>query len=116
MTKQEKIILRSAIDSNEGLLSPAILINSIAGRDRQSVENLVVQGYLEEVPRELSDNHHGYYTENFYRVTAKGLTLFAPGYTKLWLWIQHDIRTIVITVITATITTVITLSVQKLFE
>lgn len=116
MNTKEKIILKKAIESKEGLLSGATLINVIASRERQSVENLVVGKYLEEVPRELRDNNRGSYIETFYRVTAKGLAIFSPWYVKCWSWLQHDVRTIVLTIITAAITTVVTMSVQNFFE
>ena len=65
MNKNESEILKKSIDSKDGLLSPATLINSIAKRDQRSVENLVALGYLEEVPRQHPTLNGGYKTINF---------------------------------------------------
>lgn len=78
MNKKEKIILKKAVKYHQGLLSPAIMINSLAERDQKSVEVLVVNKYLEEVPRE----HNGEVI-NFYRVTAKG---YARNNIFKWFW------------------------------
>lgn len=83
MTKEEKIILKKAIKNKEGLLSPATMINGIAKRDQQSVENLVVKGYLEEVPRDKTGLQGNTYTVRFYRVTEKGL---ARVNLIKWIW------------------------------
>lgn len=107
MNKSEREILKKAIDSKDGLLSPATLINGIAKRDKRSVENLVALGYLDEVPRDHSGLNGSYYTINFYRVTAKGLFYFKAWHIKLWHNIKGDIRTIIISAITAIVTTLI---------
>ncbi len=83
MTKSEKEILKKLINDARGLLSPANLINVIANHDRRSVENLVSEGYLEEVPQDQL-REIGTYTINFYRATEKGLMVFAPLLKKVW--------------------------------
>lgn len=117
MTKNEKRILKVVVERHEGLLSPADLINGIAQRDRRSVENLVVKGYIEEVPQDMHGGMNGStYTLNFYRATERGLLVFAPWYTKIWAGMKGDIRTIVISGITALITSLIAIFIEKFLK
>lgn len=116
MNKQQKQILKSVVEHHKGLLSPADLINGIAKRDQRSVENLVAKGYLEEVPREHRDVQGGYYTINFYRATEKGLSTFLPWYKRFWIGAKGDFRTIFISVITALITSLIAIFLDRLLQ
>ena len=116
MTKKEKEILRKAIERKEGLLSPTTLINGIAEHDRRAVENLVAKKYFMEVQRDHKDINGGFYTINFYRITEKGLFEFAPWYQKIWIVIRGDVRTVIITIITAFITTLMTMFIEKIFH
>ena len=109
MTEKEKGILKLSIERKQGLYSPADMINGIAGQNRQIVENLVVKGYLEEVPTQIPTGT----TYNFYRVTHKGLMVFNPWYEKIWYNLKGDLRTVIFSVITAIITTIITVIVGK---
>ncbi|MFA6171024.1 MAG: hypothetical protein WCW77_02660 [Patescibacteria group bacterium] len=114
MTESEKIILRTVVNRG-GLLSPADLINGIAQRDRKSVENLVARGYIEEVPQDIGGVKLGStHVVNFYRATEKGLLAFSPWHVKIWSGIKGDIRTIIISVITALITTIIAIFLEKI--
>lgn len=116
MTENERKILKAVVDRG-GLLSPADLINGIAQRDRKSVENLVVRGHLEEVPQDVKGVRLGStYSLNFYRATERGLLVFSPWYMKMWHGMKGDIRTIVISAITALITSAIAIFVGKLFQ
>ncbi|MDP2695786.1 MAG: hypothetical protein Q8O87_00875 [bacterium] len=113
MTKYEKLILKAVVDRG-GLLSPADLINGIARQDRRLVENLVVRGYIEEVPQDMEGVRLGStYTLNFYRATEKGLLVFSPWYTRMWHVLRGDVRTMVIAAITALITSAIAIFVEK---
>ena len=116
MTENEKRILKAVVNRG-GLLSPADLINGIAQHDRKSVENLVVRGYLQEVPQDMKGIKLGTtYSLHFYRATEKGLLVFSPWYTKIWHGMKGDVRTIVISVITALFTTLIAIFVEKLLR
>ncbi len=116
MTENEKRILKAVVDRG-GLLSPADLINGIAQHDRKPVENLVVRGYIEEVPQDVKGIRLGStYSLNFYRATEKGLLVFSPWYIKMWHGLRGDVRTILIAAITALITSVIAISVEKLLQ
>ncbi len=113
MTENEKRILKAVVDRG-GLLSPADLINGIAQRDRKSVENLVVRGYLEEVPQDVKGVRLGTtYSLTFYRATEKGLLVFSPWYIRMWHGLRGDVRTIVIAAITALVTSAIAIIVEK---
>lgn len=116
MTENEKRILKVVVDRG-GLLSPDDLINGIAQHDRRPVENLVVRGYLEEVPQDVKGIRLGStYSLNFYRATEKGLLVFSPWYAKIWHGMKGDIRTVVVAAITALITSVIAIFVEKLLQ
>ncbi len=115
MNNIERNILEKAKSSNEGLLSPATL-NSMANQDKRSVENLVARGYLENVPVDKTNLHGGTYTLQFFRVTEKGLNVFEPWYEKLWFMMKGDIRTIIISVITAVIVTILTLLINHFLK
>ena len=113
MNKKEKEILKQVIEHPDGLLSPSTLINGIAHEDKRSIENLVAIGFLDEVPRERR-GFNGNYTINFYRVTEKGLIFFEPWHIKIWSNIRGDIRTIIISAITASITILIAIILNKI--
>lgn len=116
MTKNEQRILKAVVDRG-GLLSPADLINGIAQHDRKSVENLVVKRYLEEVPQDMKGiKSETTYSLNFYRATEKGLLAFSPWYIKLWQGIKGNIPTVIISAITALITSVVTILVGRFFQ
>lgn len=77
MTKKEKDILIKAHKAAQNEFSPADLVNGIAGHDQKSVDNLVIKGYFEEIPRDGYSHLDGTpYTINFYRFTEKGLAYF----------------------------------------
>ena len=114
MTKNEKRILKEVVGRG-GLLSPADLINGIARRDRRSVENLVVKGYIEEVSQDQGSRGHNY-TLNFYRATEKCLLVFSPWYVRAWHGLKGDLRTITIAAITALVTSVVAIFIGRLFQ
>lgn len=116
MTGNEKRILKAVVEHHDGLLSPSNLINGIAKGDNRSVENLVAGGYLEEVPRDHRDTNGGYYTINFYRATEKGLLKFAPWHKRIWVGVKGDVRTIVISAVTALVTTLIAIILDKILH
>ncbi|MDE2031217.1 MAG: hypothetical protein KGI58_03110 [Patescibacteria group bacterium] len=109
MTRKEKDVLKLSIERKGGLYSPADMINGIASQNRQLVENLVVKGYLEEVPTQIQTGT----TYNFYRVSHKGLMVFNPWYKRLWYFLKGDLRTVIVSVITALITTIITIVIGR---
>ncbi len=115
MTEEEKRILKAVVNRG-GLLSPADLINGIAQGDRKPVENLVVRGYIEEVPQDMHGGLGNTYTLNFYRATEKGLLVFMSWYVKTWSGIKGNIRTIIVSAITALITSLIAIFLEKILR
>lgn len=105
MRKEDKNILRQAVQSGEGLLSPSIMINSFAQQNRGKVEQLVARGYLEMVPERIHTDR----VVNFYRVTEKGLVQFDPWPAKLWFWFRGDVRSVIVSAITAVLVAAVTL-------
>jgi hypothetical protein len=116
MSNDEKKILRAVVNRGD-LFSPADLINDIAQHDRKSVENLIVRGYLEEVPQDMKGVKRGTtHSVLFYRATEKGLLVFSPWYSKIWHAMKDDIRTVVISAITALITSAIAILIGKMMQ
>ncbi len=73
MNKKESEILKKMLERNDGLFSPATLINSLSSGDRRSVESLVSQGYIQTV-FEIKEGHTGgSYSLISYSLTEKGL-------------------------------------------
>lgn len=115
MNNKEREILKKVVDQG-GLLPPVDVINIFAGHDRKPVDNLVVKGFLEEVPKEIKGIKLGTYTtENFYRATEKGLLVFSPWYTRAWGKIKDDLHTITVSVITATVTSLVVILLENIF-
>jgi len=110
MNKDEKEILKKAIKSNEGLISPANMINSYAGGIRRLPERLVSLGYFEMVPEEISTGT----VINFYRVTEKGFAVFYPLHKKVWYTLKGDVRITIVAVIISILTTLITLFIHSI--
>lgn len=109
MDKIEKAFLRKMIEWNEGLLSPATLFNGVGQHSSDKlIHKLITEEYIEEVPHTINEKHY-----TFYRTTEKTRSIFYPTYKKLWFFIRGDIRIIIISVVTALMTTIITLILQK---
>jgi len=104
MLKQEKDILKKTVDARQGLLSPMEFINGICQRDEKSAHSLIATGFIEEVPHKVHDRDY-----IFYRATKKGRAVFYPLHKKAWHAIKSDIRTVIVSVITALLVTFLTL-------
>lgn len=116
MKKETKEILKKAVDHPSGALSPANMINGIAGGNDKQVEWLVAHKYLENIPVDHPGIHGGFYTLQFYRVSEKGYTVFAPWYERMWFFLRGDIRIVIISIITAILTTLATIFINKLIN
>ena len=91
MTPKEKEVLKALVEHPSGLLSPSDFINGIAKRDRRAVENLIIGGYVEEVPQDIHGTVPGTtYSRNFYRATNKRAMQFAPFYTKVLFNLKNE--------------------------
>lgn len=84
MTEKEKLVLRKAIDSKQGQLSPVDMISGCAGGDQGAVEALVSKGYLERIYQFREGLHNATYSIIFYAVTEKGYVVFAPTLNRIW--------------------------------
>ncbi len=113
MEKSEKNILKAVVQYESDLLSPADLFNRVAHGNRRSVANLIARGYIEEVPQDMPGWDYSY-SLNFYRATEKGLNKFASLPKKTWFFLKRDIRTIIISAISALVTSILTIYVDKL--
>jgi len=110
ITKKEKKILEELVKNSEGLLSPATFISSIAKHDKRAVENLVIMGYVEEVPQHKPGLTPGStYVLNFYRATQKGIMLFAPLHKRAWFEFKNNVALYIgiISIVCSTITIIL---------
>ncbi len=88
MNKEELRILKTVVERG-GLFSPVDLINGIANQNRRPVENLVVTGYLEEVPQTVPDPR-GHRVTTFYRASEKGINRFTSWNKRLWFDFKNN--------------------------
>lgn len=95
MTKEEKRIL---FEMNENKarspFSPADLINGIAKGDQGIIENLVVKGYIQEIPTDMGFRGLPY-SIKFYRLSEKGLALKYNFFSRIWFNVKSEIAVFV---------------------
>ena len=91
MNQKEKSVLKKAVDSHEGQISPATMINGYAGGDQGLVERLVSQGYLERVYQFREGLRNATYSIIFYTVTEKGWMQFASPSERLWFAFKTNV-------------------------
>jgi hypothetical protein len=108
MNNKERKILKNIVEQSEKLLSPAIVINSIAKKDEKSVHVLVRDGYLEKVKTSRLGEFYDFYTP-----TKKGELVFDKWYKRFWFNIRSDFKIIFISFITTIMTTVVIYFVTK---
>jgi hypothetical protein len=106
MKKEEKEALQNIYNSSSGLLSQSELINCLPNRDTKISHSLITCGYVEETIRRIKSNQ---IEATFYRLTEKGQNIFKPFHKRLWFSIKGDVRTVVVSVITALLITFLTL-------
>ena len=82
----------------------------------RAVENLVSMGYVAEVPREHRNMEGVYYTINFYRATEKGLLRLSSWYKRLWFGVKGDVRNVLISVVTAFVTALVTIFIERMIN
>lgn len=105
MTKEEKEVLKKIFESPNGLLSQDALFALIPNRNTKISHSLITSGYIEEVIRRIKLQQ---IEATFYRITEKGRMVFEPLLNRLWFSLKGDIRTIIVSGITALLTTGIT--------
>lgn len=91
MNKKERIVLKKAVDSHEGQISPANIINGYAEGDQGLVERLVGRGYLERIYQFREGLHQSTYSIIFYAVTEKGLMEFAQPVQRCIFWAKNNV-------------------------
>ena len=106
MTNEEREILRKILDYPSGLLSQSDFLNLLPNRNTRIMHSLITSGYIEEVTRRIKFQQ---FEATFYRITEKGRMVFAPFYRRYWFAIKGDVRTVIVSVITALLTTAITI-------
>lgn len=120
MSKDEKRVLKALVEDRTGIMTPSDLIGDVAKRNRRLVENLVVKGYIEEIPQTYNPwpglPGSTLRTITCYRATHKGLMVFNSWYEKAWFALRGDLRTIIVSVITAAITSLVALLLQGILK
>jgi len=82
MNKKEFSILKVVVENKTSPLDPDDLVSIIAEGDKRAVENLIINGFIEEVPRDVAGPRGVRRVVNFYRATEKGLVRFKPFYER----------------------------------
>lgn len=116
MNSDEKRILKALVEHPGGELSPADFVNGIAKRNERAVQNLKSKGYVDTTPHQHRDLLNNYYDVHFYHATHKGIMYFDPWYKKVLHAIKDDIRTVLVSLITATVTTIVTIVITNLLS
>jgi hypothetical protein len=106
MTKEEREVLRKVFDNPRGLLSQSELINAQPQGNTKLSHTLITSGYIEEVKRVEKARQ---IEITCYRITEKGRMVFAPPLSRFWHSVKGDLRTIIVSIITALLTTAITI-------
>ena len=98
--------MRNVFESPNGLLSQDALFALIPNRNTKISHSLITSGYIEEVVRRIKLQQ---IEVTFYRITEKGLMVFEPLPKRLWFAVKGDVRTIIVSGVTALLTTGITI-------
>jgi len=113
MDKKEKEILKKMLDNPNGLLSQSELISCLPDKDTKLSHSLITSGFIEETRRVIKLSG---LEATFYRLTEKGRIVFKPIYKRMWFLIKGDVRTIVVSIITALVTTMMAIWITKLLN
>lgn len=113
MNKEEREVLKKVSSSPKGLLSQSDLLSYVPNRNTKISHFLITSGLIEEVKRNIKATG---IEATFYRLTEKGRIALKPLYERLWLSIKGDIRTIIVSIITALLTTAITILVTSHYK
>ena len=108
MNEKQKRYLKKTVEADSGLLSPSEFINNVCKRDKKNAHDLIVRGFIEEVPEIVADRKY-----NFYRATEKGRSIFYPWYKKIWFYFKGDLRTIIVSLVTSLLITGLTIFLFK---
>ena len=93
MKKEEKELLNELVTSQQGFKDSFALG---AGKVAQ-LQPLIVREFVEDFQ---------YKNISCYRATEKGRAVFYPLQQKLWFIIKSDVRTVIVSIITALLTTI----------
>jgi hypothetical protein len=115
MIKDEKNFLKEMIDCPSGLLSHDDLFR-ILGKSKsgKTIQRLIGSGHIDEVYQKYP-TPRGQVEIACYRVSEKGLAIFLPWYRKMWHVFRGDVRTVLVSVITAIIISIATIYITNLF-
>ncbi len=110
MNAIEKEVLKKIHDNPQGLLSQTDLINCLPNGNTKISHSLIAKGYIEEVSRLIKATQ---VEVTFYRLTEKGIMEFEPLRKRFWFLIKSDTRTILVSAITAIVTSIITILIER---
>ena len=115
MNKEEKSFLKEMVDCPSGLLSHDDLFRILGkSKNGKTIQRLIGSGYIDEVHQSFP-RAGGQIDITCYRVSEKGLSVFLPWYKKSWRLVRGDVRTVLVSVITAVIISLLTIYITNLF-
>lgn len=112
MKKEEKEVLQKISSNKKGLLSQSDLLNCLSNSNTKISHRLITSGLIEETTRRIKATQ---VEATFYRITEKGMIALAPLYKQLWFSIKEDLRNIIVSAITAIITTIIAILITNYY-
>ena len=107
MNTEEKRILKELIVLGASQ-SPSSFVNGIARGNEQAIQTLMIEKYIETTPVKKFGEMH-----DFYRPTKKGIAKSNGGLKWFWYNIRGDTRIIIVSSLTALITTFLTIVIEK---
>jgi|GEM_PF-5914762 len=115
MNKEEKEILKKVIDNRgysvRGIESEHLYETIGENRNHKIIDKLISEGYIDE-----SIKPKGNFNFLYYRATQKAYAEFYSFYKKIWFFIGGDIRSVIISSITAVIIFVIIEIIKSQFK
>lgn len=100
MTNEEKELLKELTRANEGFRD----VFSLRQNQKKATQLLIAKGLAEEFQHK---------NISCYRATEKGYSIFYPLHKKLWFVIKGDVKTIIVSLVTALLTTIIISQITK---
>lgn len=99
MRKEEKELLNELITSQQGFKDTFALSQGQKSQGQKKIAQiLIARGFVEEFQ---------YKNILCYRATEKGHAVFYPLPQRLWFILKSDVRTVVVSIITALLTTIL---------
>jgi len=113
----KKELLKKVIGIDGGGLTRTDLIDRAKNDDEiKLIQKLISEGYLENYTVQKRVGKDTWAGVEFIRASKKGHELLEPLCKKIFLFIKDDIRTVLVSAITASVTTLIAIWIQNVYR